>query len=129
MENILCQPFRMYDSGRGIEGQAVLHRSVQIEQYLDRDARNLSWNSLVFGKDVMGRVTVAAEFDAADRQIDYHGGQVLTLRQTHCTRGLCVKAKVLSFFPVHVALVCMLPLVVISFRIHFVIQQFRNHGG
>jgi hypothetical protein len=102
MENILGQTLRMDDSGRGIQGQAVLHRGLQVKTDFDQDTHDLSGNPLISRQDMMGRVATAAEFDAADRQVDYHRGQVFALRQTHCARDVSVKPKVLSFVPVHV---------------------------
>ena len=128
MENILREALRMNDPRSGIEGLALLYRGLQIEPYFDHHARYLPWNALVFGKNMMGRVTTAAECDAAGRQVDYYGGEVFTRRQAHCTRDICVKAEVLSFFPFHVALVCRLPLRMIFLRIHFVMRYFRNQG-
>jgi hypothetical protein len=66
MENILCKAFRMYDSGRGIEGQPGLRRWLQVELYLDHDSRDLSRGSLVSRKDMMDGVMPAAEFETAD---------------------------------------------------------------
>jgi hypothetical protein len=83
MENILGKAFRMYDPGHGIEGQPGLRRWLQVEMDLDHDANDLPGGSLVLRQNLMDRVTPAAEFETAGRQIDDHGGKNLPRRQTH----------------------------------------------
>ena len=66
VENILGKAFRMYDPGRGFQGQPWLLQWLQVELDLDHDARDLSGSLLVFRQDLMDSVAPAAEFETAD---------------------------------------------------------------
>jgi hypothetical protein len=91
MENILGQAFRMYDPGRDIVGVVFLRRGLQVEMYVDGDTGDLSRNPLVSRQETMGRVVTAAELEAAEGQVNYNGGQCVTLGQAHGAGDLGVQ--------------------------------------
>jgi len=96
---ILCEALKVDQARITFNWMFCLIRQLQFEMYLDQNTRYQAGCSPVTGKDVLNRMTPAAEFQSTDRQVEYFPGCKIAIRESHYTMNSRANPWMLSFNP------------------------------
>jgi hypothetical protein len=99
MKFVLCEAFKVDQVRLAFNCLCFQIRQLQFEMYLDHNIHYRAGRSPVFGKDVMNRMTRAAEFQPVSRQVEYLSSREITVRESHDTMNIGLNPWMRSFNP------------------------------